>query len=1071
MSIIERFNVENLNKIIEKQHILRRNKYSLWTNTHNVFKHINLLTILPKYLNNVEKNEQGIYEPIGSRLIEYVPSQKNKKFKGRVYPKNGEGLIAFPKYIRNYLLTDHNGEPLVIDVDIVNCHNVLYLQYLLKQGYPKDKLTYFSHYIDNRQDWFDNYGREIKDKILCVLNCGDIFESDEEELQELYNEIQNSHRWIMNQRHFGLKELKTFIHNTLTEIERDIIDNAIEFIKFTTGLDIEIYAYDGFCIPNTDLFKTHEGQEYLNTILTEMSEYCSLNTGYNCQFIFKPIKNDPKLLELMNSKPQPLENSQEIQLSNGVFLGNVVTTNVFDLPANIICMKIFQSAGKSNKVAHDIKSKPGSTAIFIYNRISLIDNMTSEYPHINSYLDEDGKNITKIDGYKKFTAICCESLHKLTPETAQNIDYLIIDEIMSLIPQLQTRETHRENLFMNQNFFWGLVKNAKKVVLMDANLDQSTIDLIKTIRGGGLVKTYTCQPYKKRNIIYHNNRNEKGKYDKDKKVNFLKCIKKEILNGKKLFMTSTTDIDNLTDFCKDLEELGYKCLFINRYTRTEYQQFIKDTNRWVEFDLVICSPTITSGVSCVVRDHFDEVYCLFSKNTLNAMDSSQMIGRVRYPKSHNIHIFIEDIPNKYYNLPPMTEDEIIKKLVCNTYDLYTKNRSLFDIKFDFTTFREELVMNHRTKLFIHNQMIQSFQYKCFELCLKDALENSFICNYTYLDEKVKDITIQIGITKELKCNEILDAEPITREMCFDLEKEQKTNDPRYIKYKILHQLKVPNFEQYLEDRVITARRHTGTQILNHINSNIIPNVKTIRNIVYGFKPRQDCSICPTDVLNPLVLNDDPKEDHILLNSNLDFETKELNGKEFDTNDLLQIWRGQKIKALWVQDILQNCFGSQFLYQQLEITHDEFKIGCEKFVELLKNGRYRERGRKSLLPRLIEIFDLKMWNSQLKKWTTGNIRMILNKQFLNNVGLKWEGLGAKTIINEETKTQQRVNEKYRLQLIEPVRLERSLPLKMDDEYTTNIPTLIMEEQSLLRPQRVLSETELNNYYNSVFYHCL
>ena len=57
---------------------------------------------------------------------------------------------------------------------------------------------------------------------------------------------------------------------------------------------------------------------------------------------------------------------------------------------------------------------------------------------------------------------------------------------------------------------------------------------------------------------------------------------------------------------------------------------------WGEYDVVLCSPSVQSGVSYDVRDTFDSIFGIFGNSTNSSGDACQMLHRVRHPISNEV---------------------------------------------------------------------------------------------------------------------------------------------------------------------------------------------------------------------------------------------------------------------------------------------------------------------------------------------------------------------------------------------------------------------------------------------------
>jgi len=371
MSLVECVNTFRLDKVINHYDKLVENNLHIQTICENgepIKKH-NLLPVLNKYYDKI----QNKHEELGLVKVDYIPSKFEKvvkpKTSGRLYPKGGLGLVNMPKNIRNYLLHDEKEQPLVIDLDIKNCHPTLYYQWLIKNEYPMDKLRLFKDYIQNRSKWIMEFP-DIKSIIITIINgCQEInVDLGSTKLENLIQEIWNTHHWISQKWSIdNLENLKDFIfHEINTQIERKIIDFAMSKARdWSDDEDIvDIYAYDGFAVGNRGRFLLNGGEDFVNEINSILTT--DGIDGYTCEFDIKPLKIEDRFLEFMN-KLDTTEGTDEteaeekfptirLDIPQGQFLGDVLTENIIeDIKEDIIANKMDMGKGKTFKIYKDVQ--------------------------------------------------------------------------------------------------------------------------------------------------------------------------------------------------------------------------------------------------------------------------------------------------------------------------------------------------------------------------------------------------------------------------------------------------------------------------------------------------------------------------------------------------------------------------------------------------------------------------------------------------------------------------------------------------------------------------------------------
>jgi len=908
----------------------------------------NLYILLERYSKQVQwVNDRGI----GKVKVDYLPAKStDDDIPRREYPVNSLSIICFPKEIRNILIQNNEGTPLSIDIDIKNCHPTIYYQFLIQDGYPSEKLLHLQDYIYNRQKWIHNNGSQIKQSIISVINGATLIQTDtiHTELDELCREIWNSHNWLKEKYNLqDLQTLKKFVFNKNTEIERKIIDNAIDFTKTYTNNNsiITTYTYDGFLMMKD---KTHfNTQKKIDKFLKQLNSKMSLE-NYVCEFVEKPLETNNKLNYIIQNVKKPNKEIYDLTLKDGQFIGDIIIKNIFtDFLEDIIVIQAGFGKGKSHKTMNDILTLRNQghkiTTISILNRISLIDNIKHDYPFVYSYReDTTTSNKQIIDGVDKSVVICAESLYRLSEETKKQCKYLILDELMSLLPQMICSETHGKNMRTNQEIFLGLIRNAEKIVIMDANISQSTIDFIKMIRTTKnhtpTIKKWLVQPNKNKNIYFLND-------------SILSKMEHSINENKKFLICCTRTIKYGMGVLSRLQEIApnKKMIYINSETKQQYAELIKNPSLWINYDVIMISPCISTGVSCILKYHFDEIFCLFTTGTTNPLDASQQIGRVRYPTTNNIYIHILYTPNQNYKFGWMSQKEVLKMMYNNTHDLYKRDYNFVDTEFNYDNFSTKILDTPRTQLFLFNYEEQSFLYSTYYIRLRDALENSYLCNFmddtdlnlpegrTYINDKGIEYNNEdlLGMEAAQLSNEymntrvqnIFKAQNLTTEEYELLEKQNQKNENLTDTQKlsiekywisVKSKMSLNDIDDFYNSNI---RNREPRQLYNLFNNRIQKTLNPLNRFIYNLKGANEHDsnkVYLERLFNPVSLNIQDYNDD----------------EKINTKWLKDSTNGVFNRFYWVEKILQ-IFGSKYLFQSLKISKDEFDEKYEKFKEWTK----------------------------------------------------------------------------------------------------------------------------------------
>lgn len=247
-------------------------------------------------------------QSVGKRVITYKLSSSTagKLGYGRYYGGDGS-LETLEQDLRATLCSS-----LYTDIDIVNCHPVLIVQYAKR--YFNLTLPYIQNYVDNRQAFFkkmyDEYDIEesiVKHSIIIILYNGaikvnhrdsvdfvnnnkipqDMLEM-KKEIKKLYKAIKDTD--LHKELHDHIVRLDKNIQGTFMSLiiqteERKCLEAMIETLEDDQDLQVDVLSYDG-CM-------TRGINNITDRILTETEEYVSKKTEYNIKLKIKemiPIK-------------------------------------------------------------------------------------------------------------------------------------------------------------------------------------------------------------------------------------------------------------------------------------------------------------------------------------------------------------------------------------------------------------------------------------------------------------------------------------------------------------------------------------------------------------------------------------------------------------------------------------------------------------------------------------------------------------------------------------------------------------------------------------------------------------
>jgi phage/plasmid primase-like uncharacterized protein len=327
---------------------------------------------------------------------------------------------------------------------------------------------------------------------------------------------------------------------------------------------------------------------------------------------------------------------------------NIMRVNDNFLPENIeikegiTFIKSPMGSGKTHLIRRLLESQAGCRVAYILPLITLADATARKINAVN-YQHVSASDLTKAE-----RAVCViNSIDKFKGATAY--DFLVFDEIEGILNLITSSLIKDKKALIKA--FDSLLSKAKKIICMDANLSPTTVHFLraalKRVGKSQVSETLILNEYKRFDGgIVH-------KYPTQESI-FL-AITQAVREGKKLFIPT-----NSMQLAQKIEEIvlrenpALKVRVVHSETDKEETAFFLNhiEEEHVKYDIVIASPSLTSGVSIELTEkgykHFDAVYGLFLTDGNNGhlpdvFNSVQQLGRVRY--ATELHVWTE---NKVY---------------------------------------------------------------------------------------------------------------------------------------------------------------------------------------------------------------------------------------------------------------------------------------------------------------------------------------------------------------------------------------------------------------------------------------
>ena len=431
-------------------------------------------------------------------------------------------------------------------------------------------------------------------------------------------------------------------------------------------------------------------------------------------------------------------------------------------------------------------------------------------------------------------------LDSLMRVSKNEYDLIIVDECESLARYMTGKHFNKNSnsslIICDLEYRIGKAKNT---IIMDADLSDRCIHYYKNI-----INSYDGIDIDKelRVLINENKPYEKYKMKYLKFDNWAKLILNKVKENKKLIipMASNNKAKDLEILLKNKYPMK-NILLIHKETSDEdkLQRLLNVNTDWVNFDIVIYTPTVCMGVSFDIPNYFDYIFCYGCHNSLGAQEFCQMLHRVRQPKYKTIYISIDMY--KYFDI---TEDlidyKIVEEMICSDYYLtkYDIHNNLIPKKFG----RDRLIeYKYKTEpiydLYVRNCKERIENENNFSASFFGYVKNKGY-NLTYIDNVENDFDVKSElkrITKNRKEEDmnILTSKLVEAKMLSKKEYEEKIKrKDEYMDEETLYEIKKYNLKDCYNidnpeniDKEFIETYYDRSKMLNYNNLSSILNIE------------------------------------------------------------------------------------------------------------------------------------------------------------------------------------------------------------------------------------------------------
>jgi len=274
----------------------------------------------------------------------------------------------------------------------------------------------------------------------------------------------------------------------------------------------------------------------------------------------------------------------------------------------------------------------GLSVLNIGHRISLLADQSTRIG-LDNYKDSTGTDLQSSDEL----AICINSLRRIEERVifGKGYDIVLIDECEQVIRTLAQKKgtIHSKDRAMIARLFYRIIKCAKQVVCLDADLGMITVETLMMIRGEVDIDDSMVLP----NMIFQENEYKvSGKCIDvyENQVNIENHINRCVKSGDSVFVT-TNSKNWVMAFSTHLRDRGIRHTAIHGDNSDtieilDYIKYLGSLSEGEKFEgeIVLATPSIGTGVD--IQGSFDHVIGIFNFNNITHSDFDQQMARVRH---------------------------------------------------------------------------------------------------------------------------------------------------------------------------------------------------------------------------------------------------------------------------------------------------------------------------------------------------------------------------------------------------------------------------------------------------------
>lgn len=361
--------------------------------------------------------------------------------------------------------------------------------------------------------------------------------------------------------------------------------------------------------------------------------------------------------------------------------------------ARTVAVKSHLGTGKTRRCIEACTPSPFNMAaekiVVISCRQTFTTHITAELKGFVDYRTIKGSEIKEDK-----LVVQLQSLWKCAGMDAR--DLVLLDEVESILANLTPNQTHKHYV-ETYAVFERMIREAKRVIVLDAFLTDRTMEMLRTLRGETVLVINPTIPYKRSATLV----SEKGLSD---------AIHSKLREGKKLIAVWGAK-NKAKAFHSCLPDSVSQVLYTGDSDAKIKEQHLADVNKyWAEHQLVGYTATITVGVN-YNGPSFDEACVYATAWSCPSRDYIQALHRARKLNDEAMTVYINPNPRPCALEAGLAEQEV--QFAAQTERV---KKFLSDIHQNVLDYKTLPPWLHRVLMWNYNETITNWKH--FPECIR-----------------------------------------------------------------------------------------------------------------------------------------------------------------------------------------------------------------------------------------------------------------------------------------------------------------------------------------------------------------